>query len=519
MDKTPINIYIDSSKPYYYPGESFLASILLDVLDKVNCNKMILIAKGKLIINATQNKVFNETEENFEKTNADYDDDSDEEKDNIKKNEPVTEIKETKQIFKYTKVIEISKNNYLNKGKYSFPFEIELPNNIPGSFLFLESKTYAEIIYYVKVKLNNINIEEKIPIVIRQKEELFNYSNSNEYSINLTGCCCEVGKSLIKLETTEDYTLNGDDIKLNVNLNNSKSGNSGSPISIEIYQKLILKNKQKNKKIKVTRIIGKYKGKRIINPREDFKKKILIPLDINDYTSKHLSETKSIKYFRHKSVIPLLNQSIKSDLISNEYEVYAETQFSNLTAQELGVFLNILIFPPEKGILSKTISKIFEEFSESIINNKKIFLNDEAKYRDNEFDKSKKSSKYNKKDDDSQSMYSNKEIFSKKIVEKNDEYDDRKEVNNIKNTTRINFNNIENDNNNIFESQRYKNALATKKSCINSEEISFGTSTKDRANLFVADTMSNNNNIKKNFNQTFLNDALDDDFLDIDSNK
>ena len=61
MDKnSPANIYINSAKPFYYPGEQFLASILLDVLETINCNKMIIIAKGKQIVEATQKRSFKE---------------------------------------------------------------------------------------------------------------------------------------------------------------------------------------------------------------------------------------------------------------------------------------------------------------------------------------------------------------------------------------------------------------------------------------------------------------------------
>lgn len=518
-----VKIYIDSSKPYYYPGEEFLASILLDVLENVKCNKMIIIAKGKQIVKATQKKFKEETEENMEEDSEDEDD--------IKNNDEVTEINESKNIFKYKKVIKISKNDYLKKGKYTFPFEVQLPENIPGSFLFLESKAYAEIIYSIQVKLNNINLKERIPIVIRQKVDTFNYPGESEYTKKLAGCCCETGETKIKLNTLEKFTINGNDIKLNVNINNKKSGASGSPINIEIYQKLVLKNK--NKKIKITKIAGKYKGKKIINPRENYDKNISISLDRSNYTPDHLSETKSIKYFRHQNVLPLLNQSVKSNFINNEYEIYAETQFSNISADELGVFLMTLIYPPEKGILSKTISKIAKEFSDSIINNKKIFLNNESNEYDPDFEKESqkytKSERYKETESDQESKYSEK--FEKKIkkkVNKDEDYDNQNDENNINNNNKIdkkinnsqsNDNNI-NENLNIFESQRNNpgiNDKNNKKSYINTDEISFGTSTKDRANLFISDTTSNN--IKKNFNQTFLNDALDDDFLDIDSMK
>ena len=562
MENSQIKIFIDSAKPYYHPGEQFLASILLDVLDKVNCNKMIIIAKGKQIIKATQKKKFEDTEENVD------DEEYDDEEEDLKNSDPIVEIDESKNLFKFSKVIQISDNDYLEKGKYTFPFEVELPENIPGSFLYLEGKTYAEIIYSIKVKLSNINIEESIPIIIRQKEEIFNYSNSSEYFKNLPGCCCEMNQSKIAINTNEKYIINGNDIKVNINIDNTKSGFSGSPLNCEVYQKLILKNKNKNKRIKVTRIVGIKKGKKIINPKEDFNKKISITLDNINYVSQHLSQTNSNKYFKNKNIIPLLNQSIKSDFISNEYEIYAETQFSNLSADELGVFLSILIYPPEEGILSKNIVNMSNEFSNSIINNKKIFLNKKTLDNDPDFENNK--IKYNNKNNnknDNESSNSDKNNLHKKNIMINRYEDENNNENNINNINNINkeedkkinnyandninninneednkinnyandnYNNINssrnknenifNDNNNIsenlniFESQNNfnnNNDNNIKKSNRNTEEISFGTSTKDKLNLFNAETTSNN--IKKNFDQGFLNDALDDDNLDLDS--
>ena len=516
MENKTVNIYIDSAKAYYYPGEQFLASILLDVLDTVNSNEMIIIAKGKQIIKATQKRIFEDTEENFT-VNEDNEEDEDDEED-VKMNEPITEIEESKNIFKYSKVITISNSNYLEKGKYSFPFEVELPKDIPGSFLFLESKTYAEIIYSIKVKLKNTDIKESIPIIVRQTKEIFNYLDTSEYTKNIPGCCCEVGQSTIKLNLGEDHIINGNDISLNVNINNTRSQNSCSALNVEIYQYLILKNKQKNRKIKITKVVGKYKGNKIIDPGEDFNKNITMPLTCNNYVLDHLSNTKSIKCFKHKSVIPLLNQSIKSDFITNEYEIYAESQFSNLTGVELGVFLNILIYPPEKGILSKTISKISKEFSENIVNNKKIFLNNDNEDNDHDFkhknENEIQSIKESKKSDEIKSNEKVKMIDYNKEENINEKKDEQSNSNNIiKKSVEIENDNISNANNiNENFNNLNNNDINNKKSNIMTDEISFGTSTKDKANLFNIDTTSNN--IKKNFNQDFLNDALDDEFMD-----
>ena len=37
-------------------------------------------------------------------------------------------------------------NNYISKGKYTFPFEMDIPDNIPASFLYIDNnKGYGYI--------------------------------------------------------------------------------------------------------------------------------------------------------------------------------------------------------------------------------------------------------------------------------------------------------------------------------------------------------------------------------------
>ena len=93
---------------------------------------------------------------------------------------------------------------------------------------------------------------------------------------------------------------------------------------------------------------------------------------------------------------------IKSELIICEYEIYAETQFVGWTIDDLGVFNKIIMYPPEKGILSKEMSQIAKEFSNSIVN-KKVFLNndnndEEDKLKNNIENDNNKENIENKKD-------------------------------------------------------------------------------------------------------------------------
>ena len=500
MEKNPasVNIYIDSAKPFYYPGEKFLASILLDVLENVKCYKMIVTAKGKQLIKANQKIDPQVTVENA----GEYSDDDDDWEPNAQG--MVNEINKTTEIFKWKKAIQISNNNYLSQGKYKFPIEVELPEDIPGSFLFMDSKAYAEIIYSFSVKLHNINIKERVPIIIRQKKEVFNYPLSAQYNKKLGGCCCETGEVTIHLDGAEPFTLNGNELKVHVTVDNTHSGSTGTPINVEIYQKIILKDR--NKVIRITKMVGAYKGKRMVIPRTSYNKNLSLLLDTKKYVSENLSKTKAIKYFRHSSVIPLLNQSIKTKNITNEYEVYAESQFSNLTVDEIGVFLSVLIYPPEKSILSKTVSNISQEFSNSAINNKKIFLNENTSDNINDYGKKEKKKPKQKKQekefDDNQSEESIKNYKKTKKPEK-EEFENinksknNKNINNINEMTERNF----------------------QKSNMMSDEISFGTSTKDRINVYsnTNNVERKSNNIKKELNHNFLNDPLDADFNDMDS--
>ena len=232
-----IKLYIDIEKPYYYPGEIVKFSILIHVKEKMKCNKMIIISKGKQFINALDKNNF--SNDNEEKSKSVSSSSSDSEDDEIYDPSKV-KIIEKSHIFKYGKEIIISKNNFINEGKFSFPYQFQLPEFIPGTFLYLEKNIYAEVQYYIRVQLEGLNIKNTAPIVIRQKENDFNYPTFSQYEKDIKGNCC------LKLTAREEFTKADDPIKLAVNINNETKQNS-TPVYIEIYRTLWLK-KVKGKK-------------------------------------------------------------------------------------------------------------------------------------------------------------------------------------------------------------------------------------------------------------------------------
>ena len=525
MENSQVKIYIDTPKPFYYPGEQILGSILLNVIEVVNTNKMIIITKGKEIAKVTKKYIpldIEEYEESEEDNEPEDNTQSPNQKEMNKEEEPSykgekanKEINESKTIFKYKKVLQISNNNYISKGKYTFPFEIDIPDNIPGSFLYLENNIYIEIIYSIKVKLNDINIKEMVPIIIRQKEKLFNYPKENEYSKNIGGCCWEKGETKIKLCASDKYFLGGNKIKINLLLNNEKCGMKGSPINGEIYQKLIIFPKDKSKKIKITKLVGNYKGKKSVNQKDNFNEDITFLINENKYITDNISKTKGIKYFKNTNILSLLTQSIKSDLVNCQYEIYAESQFIGWSIDELGVFLKIIIYPPEKGILLKDIDNISKEFYNSIVN-KKIFLNndisdEESKLKKNENNQdnvvNEKNSNKNNIEIDKKRNKSKKKKIDFKLKNSIINEDD-KENQNINNISNINNDDI-NENLNINAYKNNINNLNENYELDMNKDETFNISKKNKQ----INNTKNSNTFKKNFHN-YLDDDLDNKLVE-----
>ena len=510
-----LKIYFDIQKPFYYPGEQILGSIFIEFFDSIKCNEITIISKGKQYIKINRKNISREIEEYEESFNDEEDDDDETPK--IPKvktdNKNFEDIDEVKTVFKYQKKLKIS-NNYISKGKYTFPFEIELPNNIPSSFLYINKNIYFEIIYTIKIKFDEINnnYKEAIPIIIRQKEKLFNYPKSNEYKKILGECCWERGETNIKITPQEKYSLINNKIKLNILINNEKSGMPGTPLNLEVYQKLVFFPKDKTKKIHKTKLVGKAKGINAINPRKNFNEDVDIKIKENKIINFYKERTKAFKYFKNKNIIELLTTSIKSDFVICEYDVYVESQFVGWFKEELGVFNKVLIYPPEKGILIPDMDNIKKEFLNSLVI-KKIFLSDDNKEEEIILGQSSKGNKSDNKNTKNKKGIEKKDKKDKKnkkekIMNDNKKIDKIEEYNNYDydyDKENIDLNNINNINNDDINEN------------FNINEYSKKNKNKKEKKEFYAHEEENNNldKFKKKLGKDFFDEhALDDDFLD-----
>ena len=158
--------------------------------------------------------------------------------------------------------------------------------------------------------------------------------------------------------------------------------------------------------------------------------------------------TKAYKYFKNKNIIEYLTTSIKSDLVICEFDVYVESQFFGWFKEELGVFNKILVYPPEKGILTPNMEYISQGFLNSLVI-KKIFLNSENKDDEIVIGQNKKSNKENKVNKKGKEKKEKIVRIKKNKNKENKENKENEEYNvhdNEDNKENINFNNFNNKN-------------------------------------------------------------------------
>ena len=187
-----------------------------------------------------------------------------------------------------------------------------------------------------------------------------------------------------------------------------------------------------------------------------------------------------------------------------------ESKFANVSIDDLGVFASAIIYPPEKGIFPK----FDENKNVPEITNKTIYLSmrniniDEDS--DFENDKNKVDENKNKENMDDVKVRLKKSKTCVKIFnEESSSKSDKKENDSSKEK-----NSSENENSDNLKNDEKKNS--------NNDNVvhkwSFESLNNDKNNYVVTDHGSSNN-IKKNFDHSFLDDALDKVILNTDSTK
>ena len=509
MEKNFILIKLENS--YYYPGEIIKGNIYINIEEEIKPGIEFKI-KGKKILKANPDYITSYTSEENEKeeiknielnnTNNNNDKDSEDENSNNsksikskkkeeeeiekseKKEEEIekSEKKEEEEIEKSEKdKEEIEKSNYkyydnieifniktnisnekINIGQYIFPFMFKLNKKIPGTCILLERNIFAEVYYSIRIKMENLNgkiIKNKIPLIIRQNENDFNYKQENKITKNdNASCCCKKSKVIVNCKLPKKYYLYGEKIDLNYYLDNKKGNKEGESTIIILYKKIILHPKQKDM-IEIPIQVLKKENYSKIKSKENFSINFNLDYQGKTINKEALNMSKNYKIINNINLIKYLCCSCINDLFSVEYEFYIKTNLVKWTLDEIGVFISTIFYPPNN------ISDYLKE---------KILINFNGKNMD--------------------------------IIKIN--------FNDLENFTQddeISFGNNLNENNNSSylnnSSRKFNEQLSqnTKKEIKNSfNNYSFSEQSKNSKSL-----KNNNNNIKKNYNKDWIDKEID----------
>lgn len=144
----------------------------------------------------------------------------------------------------------------LKAGGYSLPFSFQLPDNIPGSFLYhlpetiWSKKIKANISYYLQCRLITLNKEKikaksKITIFRPTKSLITNIVAQKEAKLS-TWCCIKQGTCYLKAYIPQDTYNPSHSIHITAEVDNSKSSLNIHDLECELLCSLRLRDNNGN---------------------------------------------------------------------------------------------------------------------------------------------------------------------------------------------------------------------------------------------------------------------------------
>ena len=412
MKNNENKIYIKTDRNFYFSGDTISGKIFIDITELINSKGVQLTIKGKEILqsnlesnNSDSSSSENEDEEDYEKKDKNNNNNITNSSSNImfkttkstssyqppkfNNNNKNSSIKNSIndnnnnnelnynddiEIFKSKTFIPVSLNNYIKQGKYILPFESKLPNNIPGTFLLNTSNIFCEIFYTIKAKLINSNndiLKCSIPIIIREKENNFNYKNTMKKINDIGNCGCGKGTTKIEASFPLGFINIGKTFQIKVNIDNKKCDVDGSNILINVYQKIILHPNKKDKK-EIYNEISYYETENKIKANEEFNDLITFNNNCKFNSIKNLDiKSYMFKLFPEKNKLLNLYSTVKSEIIQCEYEFSITVTYTSWNVDEINLIIPVILYPND-NIFKNIDSSILSDFNNAVTKDKTI---------------------------------------------------------------------------------------------------------------------------------------------------
>ena len=242
------NIVLQTDKPYYAPGEIVTGKIYLYLQQAYPGNMLELEIYGK-------EKVEWVVKKNKNRNNYDYDYDYRDEYDIL--GDRYRRIKDKTSILAYTYPIYQFIGGTAIAGQYTFPFQVQLPMNVPSSCNYTNydaSQSLGKVKYSLEARLTPINpdtiqpMKFKQTLIVRQLPPPIPKSSSAEYSDEVNSCCCCCSSGTVRMRSQWDKTAYTpqETVRIMAEIDNSNVSKEITKIKIQLRQHILLNRSEKN---------------------------------------------------------------------------------------------------------------------------------------------------------------------------------------------------------------------------------------------------------------------------------
>jgi hypothetical protein len=125
-------------------------------------------------------------------------------------------------------VYDWNKGAIIPKGQYTFPFQFNVPQGLPGSFFFRRGNAVAEIKYsvegFLKPEKDSVpKLKHKVPVTVRENPNTQIQTKEVSISKNLTTwCCCDQGTCTMRTAFEKNAYAPSEEARVITEVDNSK---------------------------------------------------------------------------------------------------------------------------------------------------------------------------------------------------------------------------------------------------------------------------------------------------------
>lgn len=223
-------VNFDDGKGFYYPGENITGLVTVSLRERIKFRELAVTFIGKSFASYSRDSG------NHRSCTS-----------SVHKGEYF------KEDLMLVSALSPSNDNVLDPGEFSFPFNFQLPNNIPPTFTFHKWGDRAYIKYKMKIAFKitgtlKSNVVEEIPIVVESSpidsSHLLHLLKPGKGATEKFLCClcCQSGPIVIRSQINKQIFYAGETIVFDVELDNRETSKTLGNVEAKLVKRVMIMN-------------------------------------------------------------------------------------------------------------------------------------------------------------------------------------------------------------------------------------------------------------------------------------